>query len=158
VLADSAHPDMGPRLLAALPPKSMLESKAMQTWRRFLEFQYQATGRESYNAARAGHMIPIEEPEPVIEAIRALVNEVRGRAEDTVPPADGGGQAGHTPVVVSFNQRAEERDGRRLVHGDFRFTDAAGDATFVINKVTATIDCPAIAKRISPFLIIGPQG
>jgi hypothetical protein len=204
---------MGLRLLAALPPESVFESKAIRTWRRFLDFQWKANGRESYNqegvdvqagnelvkatkplgdlplvvisrspdssgfltmpalpaeisaslsriwqdmqgelaglsthstriiADHAGHMIPTEEPELVIEAIRTLVNEVRGRSVETMPPAgsaDRTGQPTHRPVIVSFNQRTEDQAGRRLVHGDFRFMDAAGDATIVINKVTAT--------------------
>ena len=291
VLVDSAHPDMGPRLLAALPPESVFESQAIRTWRRFLEFQGKSDGRESQNqegadvqagnelvkatkplndlplvvisrspdssgfpnmpplpeetsaslsqiwqgmqrelaglsthstqviAAHAGHMIPTEEPALVIEAIRTLVNETRSRMGETIPPAlptDPTDEAKHTPVILRFDQRTENRDGRRFVHGDFYFTDAGGDAAIVINKViatsepmeflmlddiilasadeqdrealvtsswgcgkssrpywktleyrildragslsepvTATITCPATARRISPFLIIG---
>jgi len=49
VLVESAHPDMGRRLLAALPPESAGEPADLVTWRRFLDYQWMATGRESYN-------------------------------------------------------------------------------------------------------------
>ena len=213
VLVDSAHPEMGPRLLAALPPESLLESKAIKTWRRFLEFQWKGTGRESYNqegvdvqggnelvkatkplgdlplvvvsrspdssgfpnmpplpadisarlsqiwqemqgelaglsahstrvmAAHAGHMIPSEEPAPVIEAIRTLVSETWGRTGETLAPAqpaDGTGEAQHSPVILSAAERTESTDGQVRIHHDITFMDAAGDAALVINKVMAT--------------------
>jgi pimeloyl-ACP methyl ester carboxylesterase len=213
VLVDSAHPEMGPRLLAALPPESLFESKAIKTWRRFLEFQWKSDGRESGNregpdmqagnelvkavkplgdlplvvisrspdssgfpnmpalpaeisaslsqiwqdmqrelaglsthstrviADHAGHMIPMEEPGPVIEAIHALVSEVRSRSGETMAPAqpaDGTGEAKHTPTILRAAERTENRDGQWRIHHDITFMDAAGDATLVINKVMAT--------------------
>jgi hypothetical protein len=212
VLVDAAHPDMGLRLLAALPPESSFESTAIKTWRRFLEFQWKANGRESQNeegvdvqtgnqlvkatkplgdlpltvisrnpgssgfpnmpplpaetaarlsqiwqdmqtelmglsthstrvmAAHAGHMIPAEEPQPIIDAIRGLVTEVRGRTGETplALPTAGLGETEHTPVVRAITERTENEDGQLRMYRDIFFTDAAGDATTLTNKVVAT--------------------
>lgn len=214
VLVESAHPDMGPRLLAALPPESLLESRAIGTWRKFLDFQWKGAGRESYNqegvdiqggnalvkttnplgdlplvvisrspgsagfpnmpplpaetntslsriwqdmqselaelsthstrviAAHAGHMIPTEEPEPVIEAIRTLVNDVRSRGVGETPaPAQRAGQAGasnHTPVILRVVERTENEQEGVALYKDLYFTDAAGDATIAANKLISS--------------------
>lgn len=44
VLVDSAHPDMGSRLLAGLPPKSIFEPKAIREWRIWLTWMDDSHG------------------------------------------------------------------------------------------------------------------
>jgi len=46
VLVDAAHPDMGSRLMAGLPPESWLESKAIKTTRRYFTFMSNSSGQE----------------------------------------------------------------------------------------------------------------
>jgi pimeloyl-ACP methyl ester carboxylesterase len=45
VLVDSAHPDMGDRLLAALPPVTAGESKALKSWRQYGTWMSTSNGR-----------------------------------------------------------------------------------------------------------------
>ena len=152
VQVDAAHPDLGSRLLAGLPPESADESEGVMSLRRFLtwasdsngspypdpegwdtqacsaqvratkslgdlplvvisrspdslpfsagtpplpaetnarllqiwqELQVELTGLSTNSthvmAVRAGHQIPFEEPELVVDAILELVNEIRSR-------------------------------------------------------------------------------
>lgn len=218
VLVESAHPDMGPRLLAALPPQSLLESKAMRTWRRYLTYVGTSEGRQSQDlegadllagnelvratkplgalplvvisrspdssgfphmpdlpvetsaslsqiwqdmqtelvalssnatrviAGHAGHMIPTEEPEPVIEAIRTLVGEARSRTGYKVAAAlaEGSGAAQHTPVILRTVDRQETKDGQVSFHKDVFFMDAAGDASILVNKVADASIAPTL--------------
>jgi pimeloyl-ACP methyl ester carboxylesterase len=44
VLVDSGHPDMGARLLAGLPSKSLLEAKAIRQWRIWLSWMSDSHG------------------------------------------------------------------------------------------------------------------
>jgi pimeloyl-ACP methyl ester carboxylesterase len=209
VLVDSAHPDMGARLLAGLPPKSAFEPKAIREWRIWLswmddshgslyrdregldtkvsnaqvkaakplgdlplvvisrspdnptlegrlplpaetnvklrqiwqDLQNELVGLSSNSthiiAAHAGHMIPTEEPELVIDAIRKLVNEARSQMGDVISPADQTKVARHAPVILRVVERTENEDGRLIVHKDITFTDAEGDAMAVVNKVVS---------------------
>ncbi len=49
VLVDSAHPQMGARLLANLPPKKVGEPASFKAWRRYGDYLANSTGSESYN-------------------------------------------------------------------------------------------------------------
>ena len=49
VLVDSAHPDMGDRLLAALPPESADEPESFKAWRQYSNFLSASNGRELDN-------------------------------------------------------------------------------------------------------------
>jgi pimeloyl-ACP methyl ester carboxylesterase len=44
VLVDAGHPDMGARLLAGLPPKSLFEAKAIREWRIWLSWMSDSHG------------------------------------------------------------------------------------------------------------------
>lgn len=46
VLVDSAHPDMGPRLLAGLPTESADEPENIKAWRLYLTWMSDSNGRE----------------------------------------------------------------------------------------------------------------
>jgi pimeloyl-ACP methyl ester carboxylesterase len=61
VLVDSAHPDMGPRLLAGLPQKSLFESKAIRIWRKYLAYQSDATGQEQANREGVDFLVSNEQ-------------------------------------------------------------------------------------------------
>ena len=205
VLVDSAHPEMGTRLLAGLPSESIFESKAIRTWRQYLTGLSNSNGREQRNpegvnlqvsneqvkasqppsdlplvvisrspsnsdwpsmptlptetnaalfqiwqdlqnelaglssnsthiaATHAGHMIPTEEPELIIEAIRKLVNDARSRMGATILPALPGDQTdpAHTPRILRVVEWQERQNGHLVIHNDIQFTDDAGDAVFV---------------------------
>lgn len=215
VLVDAAHPDMGVRLVAGLPPAAKGEPESIKAWRQYLTWTADSDGRERGNqegmdhrasndqvrgakplddlpllvisrnpdnsewaslpalpaetnarlrqiwqdmqrelvglstnstqviADHAGHMIPAEEPELVIEAIRSLVNEARSRSGEAMPPALPEGQAGasnHTPVILRVAQRTETENGNVTVYEDFTFTDAAGDAAIgAIKLISSTV-------------------
>jgi ABC-2 type transport system ATP-binding protein len=49
VLVDSAHPDMGDRLQAALPPESAGEPESFKAWRQYSSFLSASNGREMDN-------------------------------------------------------------------------------------------------------------
>lgn len=49
MLVDSAHPDMGDRLLAALPPESAGEPESFYAWRQYSNFLSASNGREPDN-------------------------------------------------------------------------------------------------------------
>ncbi len=215
VLVDAAHPDMGVRLVAGLPPAAQGEPEGIKAWRQYLTWTANSDGREPGNqegtdhpasneqvraakplgdlplvvisrnpdnsewaslpalpaetnatlrqiwqdlqrelaglstnstqviANHAGHMIPTEEPELVIEAIRSLVNEARSRSGEAMPPAlpeDQTGASNHTPVILRAAERTETENGNVTVYEDFSFTDAAGDATLgVIKLISSTV-------------------
>jgi pimeloyl-ACP methyl ester carboxylesterase len=46
VLVDAAHPDMGPRLLAGLPPESADESESIRAWRGYFTYLSNSNGCE----------------------------------------------------------------------------------------------------------------
>ncbi len=48
VLVDSAHPDMGDRLLAALPPETPDEDESFDTWRKYATVLSSSDGRGPY--------------------------------------------------------------------------------------------------------------
>jgi pimeloyl-ACP methyl ester carboxylesterase len=48
VLVDSAHPDMGDRMLAALPPKTAGEDKSLEIWRKYAAVLSSSDGRGPY--------------------------------------------------------------------------------------------------------------
>ena len=202
VLVDAAHPDMGHRLLAGLPEKSLFESKAIRAWRQYLTWQSDSTGQNKANiegvnfqisneqvrsaqplgdlplvvisrspsnrewqgmptlpaeinstlfqiwqdlqnelaglssnsthlfASHAGHMIPTEEPELVIQSIRKLVNDVRGQTgisdTETTPV-----EQTHAPKILRVEDRpSERRNGMLILYKDIIFSDEDGDAIF----------------------------
>jgi len=211
VLVDSGHPDMGPRLLAGLPPESLFEPKAIREWRIWLswmsdshgslykdlegmdmkasnaqvkaakplgdlplvvisrspdnptlegrlplpaetnakllqiwqDLQSELVGLSSNStrviAAHAGHMIPTEEPELIIEAIRTLVNEARSRMGVTMPPALPADLTDmtHTPRILRVVERRETKNGMLTYYDDVYFTDDAGDAVFATVALTS---------------------
>jgi len=207
VLVDSAHPEMGARLLASLPPKSTFEPKGIKTWRTWLNWMVDSHG-SSYRdqegldtrvsnaqvkaakplgdiplvvisrspnnpnmedrnplpaktnaslrqiwqemqkelagwstnstqiiAAKAGHDIPTEEPELIIEAVRKLVNETRSQMGEAMSDANQIQAARHTPVILRVVERTETEAGYLIVHKDIHFKDMSGDANLVANKV-----------------------
>jgi pimeloyl-ACP methyl ester carboxylesterase len=202
VLVESAHPDMGPRLLAGLPQKSLFESNAIRIWRKYLAYQSDATGQEKANlegvdfpvsneqvrtaqplgnlplvvisrspsnhewsgmpalpmetlsamtriwqdlqselvglssnstqmiATHAGHMIPTEEPELVVKAIRNLVSEVRSQMGTAAPQLSPAEQA-HAPVILRVEDLPDgHQNGRLILNKEIIFSDEAGDAIF----------------------------
>lgn len=202
VLVDSAHPDMGPRLMAGLPQKSLFESKAIRIWRKYLIYQSDATGQEKMNlegvdmkvsneqvracrplgdlplvvisrsttnhewsgiptlpvetnsalfqvwqdlqselaglssdstqmiASYAGHMIPTEEPELIIKAIRDLVGEVRSQMGTAAPQISPEEQA-HAPVILRVEDLPHgHQNGGLILNKEIIFSDEAGDAIF----------------------------
>ncbi|MRR30528.1 alpha/beta hydrolase, partial [bacterium] len=49
VLVDSAHPDMGERLLSILPPEKSGEYKSFKTWRQYGNWMSSSDGNESFD-------------------------------------------------------------------------------------------------------------
>ena len=218
VLVDSAHPDMGARLLTALPPKTAGEPKSLEAWRRYSNWMSTSNGRMpsdvegvdmlvsnaqvkavkslgdlpllvisrspnnpvmaagmpslpeetnakvlqlwqqmqielaglSSNSTRvvadhSGHFVMLEEPRLVADAIRKLVDEYRATLGENIPTVTAQMEAaGHTPVLVSIAGREEWRKGALFIHKDISFTDPAGDAITVVNKV---IRCLSVTHR-----------
>ncbi len=202
VLVDAAHPDMGPRLLAGLPKKSLLESMAIRSWRQYLTWQSDSKGQDRMNiegvdlqssieqvkalqplgdlplvvisrsphnkewpgmptlpveinsalfqiwqdlqneltglssnsthvfASSAGHMIPTEEPEVVIQSIHKLVNDVRsqtGKFDTQTTPVE----QTHAPTILRIEDRPSEyKNGILFLYKDVIFSDEDGDAIF----------------------------
>ncbi len=213
LLVDSAHPDMGIRLMAGLPVESTDEPESIKAWRQYLTWISNSNGLEPNNqegvdlqagneqvrntqplgdlplvvisrnpdnsewanlpplpaetnatlrqiwqdlqselaglssnstrviAARSGHMIPTEEPELVIEAIRRLVNEAQSRSGENIPLAlseDRNGASNHIPVIRKIVERTENENGNVTLYKDIYFTDAAGDANLLMNKLISS--------------------
>lgn len=209
VLVDSAHPDMGSRLLAGLPPRSLFESKALRFWRIWLSYMSDSQGSRypdqegldtkagnaqvkaarplgslpfvvisrspdnptfentlplpagtnaklrqiwqglqselaelSTNSAQiiathAGHDIPAEEPELILEAIRKLVSEARSQGEVANPaalPADPA-VAAHAPKILRVVERQGAPNGYLVICKDIYYSDGAGDAVFVTTSL-----------------------
>jgi hypothetical protein len=49
VLVDAAHPDMGVRLVAGLPPAAQGEPESIKAWRQYLTWTADSDGREPGN-------------------------------------------------------------------------------------------------------------
>lgn len=95
-------------------------------------------------AVRSGHFVPLEDPRLVVEAIRHVVDEYRVNAGMPVPPAaPQTDAASHVPVITGITERKEWAKGMLVIYEDISFTDAAGDAITVINKL---VSAPAWAS------------
>jgi pimeloyl-ACP methyl ester carboxylesterase len=68
VLVDSAHPDMGDRLLANLPARSPFESKSLKAWRQYGSWLSASNGLEPDNAEGVDASISNEQ----IRAVKSL--------------------------------------------------------------------------------------
>jgi hypothetical protein len=215
VLVDSAHPDMGDRLLANLPARSPFESKSLKAWRQYGSWLSASNGLEPDNpegvdakigneqiravkslgdlplvvisrspdnpvlaeampalpekintrllqmwqdlqdelmdlssnstrviADHSGHDIHKEEPRLVVDAILKLVDEYWLLTGNTTSMEESGtetGTANHVPVILEVSERNETRNGYLIIHKDITFTDPAGDAVTVVNKVVSAI-------------------
>ncbi len=49
------------------------------------------------------------------------------------------GAANHMPVILEVAERQETQNGYLIIHKDITFTDPAGDAVTVVNKVVSAI-------------------
>jgi hypothetical protein len=215
VLVDSAHPDMGDRLLANLPARSPFESKSLKAWRQYGSWLSASNGLEPDNpegvdakigneqiravkslgdlplvvisrspnnpvlaeampalpeeintgllqmwqdmqgelmdlssnstrviADHSGHGIHKEEPRLVVDAILKLVNEYRDPTGNTTSVEENSmemGAANHMPVILEVAERQETQNGHLIIYKDITFTDPAGDAITVVNKVVSAI-------------------
>jgi hypothetical protein len=125
LVAISRNPDNSEwASLLALPAET--NARLRQIWQDVQrELVGLSTNSTQVIADHAGHMIPTEEPELVIEAIRSLVNEARSRNGEAMPPALPEGQAGasnHTPVILRVAQRTETENGNVTIFEDYTFT------------------------------------
>ena len=141
----SRSPD-NPNMEDRIPLPAETNAKLRQIWQDLQnELAGWSTNSTHRIAAHAGHNIPGEEPDLVIEAIRELVNELRIQpAEtaltDTALPTGSAERldgSGHTPIILSVAERTENRDGVLYLHRDVYFKDVAGDAAMLVNKVVA---------------------
>jgi len=115
-------------------------SALFQIWQ---ELQDELAGLSSNSAhviaSHAGHMIPTEEPELIIEAIRKLVKTWREQMGETIPPILPADQtdAMHTPRILRVEERQETQKGDLVIYKDIYFTDDAGDAAFVTGRLVS---------------------
>lgn len=114
-------------------------AKLMQTWQDMQNELVDWSSNSTQVIARGGHDIPTDEPELIVDAIRDLVYEYRaasGETNPSVPPANQTGALIHTPMILGAEERQETNEkGNVINYIDITFTDTAGDATTIVNKV-----------------------
>jgi hypothetical protein len=127
-----------------LPLPAETKAKLRQIWQDLQrELVGWSTDSTHVIADHAGHDIPTEQPELVIDAIGKLVHQVRSLTKETAGTnmtstamsADQPEVIDHSPVILGVTERTENRDGSLFIHKDIAFKDPAGDATLLVNKV-----------------------
>ena len=211
VLVDSAHPDMGDRLLAALPPETTGEPKNLKPWRQYGTWMSTSNGQAPFDvegvdmkvsneqvravksqgdlplavisrspnnpimapqmpslpddinanlmrlwqglqteleglssnstrftADHSGHFVMLEEPRLVVNAIHHVIDEsLAAPGESTPPNPDQTRDTSHIPAISSVTQRKEWQKGMQIIYADISFSDPAGDAITVINRIVS---------------------
>lgn len=61
VLVDSSHPDVGSRMLAALPPETKGEDKSFKPWREYATWMLTSTGRSKFDSEDVNNVVSLEQ-------------------------------------------------------------------------------------------------
>jgi hypothetical protein len=127
--------------MPALPEE--INARLLQMWQDLQdELMYLSSNSTREIADHSGHDIHKEEPRLIVDAILKLVNEYRGLSGKTTSMEENGMEtnaANHTPVILEVAERQETQNGYLIIHKDITFTDPAGDAVTVVNKVVSAI-------------------
>jgi hypothetical protein len=127
--------------MPALPEE--INARLLQMWQDLQdELMYLSSNSTRVIADHSGHDIHKEEPRLIVDAILKLVNEYRGLSGKTTSMEENGMEtnaANHTPVILEVAERQETQNGYLIIHKDITFTDPAGDAVTVVNKVVSAI-------------------
>ena len=81
VLVDSAHPDMGARLLAVLPPGTAGEDKSIKAWREYATWMLTSDGRSKIDSEDVNNLVSLE-PVRAVKSLGDLPLAVISRSPD----------------------------------------------------------------------------
>jgi pimeloyl-ACP methyl ester carboxylesterase len=115
-----------------------INRQLMQQWQDMqTEFEGLSTHSTRFTAVRSGHGVQAEEPRLVVEAIRHVVDEYRGRI-GIAPDPLAADPSRHTPVITGITERKRWESGVLVFYEDIYFTDSQGDAITVINHLVSS--------------------